>query len=266
MITAEQKAHWEAFGFLVLRRLFSEAEIEGLSNQYEAIMRDDREGRPFKGERQSVHPFVEERADLIDLLEDDRIYKTVEELLGPGFAWVASDGNYYVGDTPWHADGLRHAIDPKLTDWHYPMIKVAFYLDPVTKDKGCLRIIPGSHRSDYAQRLEAVSDRTDESDFKPFGVSPADLPGFPLETEPGDVVFFNQDLHHGSFGGNGRRMFSMSFVTNPTSDEHVAFLRRAYDATRLVLRPHVSLVNSGRPRITGMVTRLLELGFETKRG
>ena len=266
MITEEQKAHWETFGFLILKQLFSEPEIEGLSNQYEAIMRDDREGRRFKGERQSVHPFVEERPALIDLLEDDRIYETVEALLGPGFVWVASDGNYYVGDTPWHADGLRHAIDPNVTDWRYPIIKIAFYLDPVTKDTGCLRIIPGSHESEYAERLEAVSDRTDDPEFMPFGVLPAQVPGFPLETEPGDVVFFNQDLHHGSFGGVGRRMFSMSFATNPTSDEHVAFLQRAYDATKLALRPHVSLVNSDRPRITGMVTRLLEIGFDTKGG
>ena len=266
MLTPGQIAHFETFGFLMLRKLFSETEMEGLSSQYEDIMRDDREGRPFKGERQSIHPFVEIRAHLIELIDDDRIYRTVEELLGPGFVWVASDGNYYVGDTAWHADGLRHAIDLKQTDWHYPMIKVAFYLDPVTKDTGCLRIIPGSHDSEYAQRLEATEKRTVDPGFVPFGVLPSQVPAFPLETEPGDVVFFNQDLHHGSFGGVGRRMFSMSFVTNPTTAEHVAYLQRAYDATKLALRPHVSLVNSDRPRIRGMVTRLLEIGFDTKGG
>lgn len=266
MVTPGQKTQFETFGFLTIRKLFSETEMDRLSSQYEDIMRDDREGQPFKGERQSVHPFVEARPSLIELIDDERIYETVEGLLGQGFLWVASDGNYYVGDTPWHADGLRHAIDPKLEDWHYPMIKVAFYLDPVAKDTGCLRIIPGSHKSEYAERLKATADRSDDPSFVPFGVEPAEVPAFPLETEPGDVLFFNQDLHHGSFGGVVRRMFSTSFVTNPTSEEHIAFLKRAHDATKLTLRPHVSLVNSDRPRIRGMVTRLLELGFETKGG
>ena len=264
MLTPEQIAHFNIFGFLTRRNLFSDNEMEMLSDQYEDIMREDRDDLPSKGERQSVHPFAETSPSLIKLVEDDRIYETVEDLLGPGFLWVGSDGNYYVGDTPWHADGLRHAIDPKLTDWYYPMIKVAFYLDPVTKHTGCLRIIPGSHKSEFCKRLEVTSIRTDDAGFMPFGVLPADVPGFPLETKPGDVVFFNQDLHHGSFGGTGRRMFSMSFVTKPTSDEHVAYLRRAYEATNITLRSHVSLVNSDRARIRGMVATLIELGFDTK--
>ena len=263
-LTQLQHNHFDTFGFLILRKLFSEAETEGLIGQYEDIMLEDREGRPFKGERQSVQPFAERRPELTAVIEDDRIYETVEELLGPDFAWVGSDGNYYVGDTPWHADGLRHAIDTTLPDWHYPIIKVAFYLDPVSKDTGCLRIIPGSHKAAYADRLEVTSERDEEPGFTPFGVSPADVPGFSLETEPGDVVIFNQDAHHGSFGGVGRRMFAMSFVTNPTTEEHVGYLRRAYGATKRTLRPHQTLVDSDRPRIRRMVAKLLELGFDTQ--
>ena len=30
MITADQKAHWDAFGFLMLRQLFSSEEVESL--------------------------------------------------------------------------------------------------------------------------------------------------------------------------------------------------------------------------------------------
>jgi len=264
LLTTGQVAHFETFGFLVLRKLFSEAEMEGLISQYEDIMLADRAGRPFRGERQSVQPFVENSPVLTAVIEDDRIYETVKELLGPDFAWVGSDGNYYVGDTLWHADGLRHAIDTTLPDWHYPIIKVAFYLDPVSKDTGCLRIIPGSHKAGYADRLEVTSEREDDPDFTPFGVSPADVPGFALETEPGDVAIFNQDAYHGSFGGVGRRMFAMSFVTNPTTPEHVGYLRRAYGATNRTLRPHQTLVDSDRPRLRRMVSKLLELGFHTQ--
>ena len=266
MLTAQQKAHFETFGFLVLRQLFSAAETEKLTGEYEGIMHEDRGGRPFKGERQSVQPFVEKRGRLLELAKDNRVYNTVEDLLGPGFVWVGCVGNYYVGDTPWHADGLRSNIDPDLSDWYYPIVKVGFYLDPVAKDTGCLRVIPGSHKSAYADGLEPLSERNSDTEYLPFGVSPAEVPGFPLETEPGDVFFFNEDIHHGSFGGIGRRMFAISFITRPSTDEHAAFLRRAHASTRWTLRPHEALVNSENPRLRGMVEPLLELGFETQKG
>ena len=261
MLTPEQKAHWGTFGFLVLRQLFTPDETEKLAGEYKEIMDADRDGRPFKGERQSVQPFVETSSGLLELAADDRMYKTVEDLLGPGFAWVGSDGNYYVGDTPWHADGLRDNIDRDLSDWYYPVMKVAFYLDPVAKDTGCLRVIPGSHKSAYADDLEPLSGRNPDPGYQPYGVPPAEIPAFPLETEPGDVVFFDSDLHHGSFGGIGRRMFAISLVPRPSSDEHVAFLRRAHAATKRTLRPHEALVNSDNPRLRGMVEPLVELGF-----
>ena len=258
MLTAQRKAHFETFGFLVLRQLFSAAETEKLTGEYEGIMHEDRGGRPFKGERQSVQPFVEKRGRLLDLAKDDRVYNTVEDLLGPGFVWVGCVGNYYVGDTPWHADGLRSNIDPDLSDWYYPIVKVGFYLDPVAKDTGCLRVIPGSHKSAYADGLEPLSERNSDTEYLPFGVSPAEVPGFPLETEPGDVVFFNEDIHHGSFGGIGRRMFAISFITRPSTDEHAAFLRRAHASTKWTLRPHEALVNSENPRLRGMVDSLVK--------
>ena len=52
----------------------------------------------------------------------------------------------------------------------------------------------------------------DESPEIPFGVDGSKLPGFPLESQPGDVVFFNQRLWHSSFGGKtGRRTFILNY-------------------------------------------------------
>ena len=94
MLTSGQVAHFETFGFLVLRQHFTAAETGKIVGQYEAVMHEDRDGRPFNGERQSVQPFVEMRSCLMELAEDDRVYRTVEDLLGSGFTWVASRGNY----------------------------------------------------------------------------------------------------------------------------------------------------------------------------
>jgi ectoine hydroxylase-related dioxygenase (phytanoyl-CoA dioxygenase family) len=262
MITEGQKAHFEAFGFVVMRGLFSPEEMEEIGEEFDGITAEERDGRPYGGEQQSIQPFIETRPRLLSLVADDRIYETTEDLLGPGFVWVGSDGNHYVYDTPWHADGLRNAIDPGLPDWHYPIIKIGFYLDPLRKDTGCLRVIPGSHRPAFGDLLGPTSERGDHPDARPFGVAPAEVPSHAIETDPGDVVFFNQDIHHGSFGGPaGRRMFAISFATEPTTDEHVAFLRRAHDQTKRTLRPHVALTGSDDPRIRGVVAKLVELGF-----
>ena len=46
----------------------------------------------------------------------------------------------------------------------------------------------------------------EDPDAKPFGVDGADLPGFPLESNPGDVLFFNRNLCHAMYNGfAGRR-------------------------------------------------------------
>ena len=61
---------------------------------------------------------------------------------------MGSDGNYYVGDTAWHPDGLGEYL--------YGRIKVSFYLDGVQADTGCLRVIPGSHRQQLHEALRPL--------------------------------------------------------------------------------------------------------------
>ena len=94
-------------------------------------------------------PFIDQHEYLCGLLDDPRIEGIGSALLGDDFNYTGSDGNYYVGDTRWHSDGYR--------DKKYVSLKMAFYLDPVTRDTGCLRVVPGSHRfgDAFAEALEA---------------------------------------------------------------------------------------------------------------
>ena len=78
--------------------------------------------------------------------------------------------------------------------------KIAFYLDPVTRDSGCLRVIPGSHKPEHFVRANTIHPAHAMEDF---GVAPRDFPGnMPLESNPGDLVIFNHDLYHAAFGGS----------------------------------------------------------------
>ena len=262
MLTSEQLEHFRTFGFIVLRQGFSPEEMELFSSMFDEMLAEDRQGKPFPGKkRQALFGFIEKRAALRKLAEDDRIYEAIEQYLGPGFAWIGSAGNLYVDDTGWHPDG---------SEMNYLRIKVVFYLDSVAKDTGCLRVIPGSHKPPLHDDLNPLKDQRADASLSPFSISPRDVPCFPLESEPGDVVFFDQNLWHASFGGRtGRRMFTLNFGAKPTEDEHFAYLQRGYENNKVFAKEmqatprdrfhEDSFLYSDRPRIQGMVKPILEL-------
>jgi len=146
---------------------------------------------------------------LLDLLEDDRIYGVVEGLLGPDFVYWPSDANYYVGNTEWRPD--RHALLPD-----HQIIKVAFYLDSVGQDSGCPQVIPGSQREPMRTSVFELFHRIERPPFYPFAQAGDQMPSYPLVSEPGDMIGFNQRLWHAACGGGPqRRMCTLSISTRP---------------------------------------------------
>ena len=256
MLTTEQVAHFETFGFLVLRNILSSEEMTDIGRDFDEVMAEERCGVPFSGEEtQSVLWFVEHRPSLYRLAEDDRIYNAIEQLLGPEFLWVVSDANLYVGDTQWHGgEGNPAPLEH---------VKVVIYLDPLTSDTGCLRVIPGSHIPEYQQQLKMLREQFEDPDKRPFGLRGVEVPAYPLDTMPGDVVFISEGgIWHGAFEGSpGRRQFTLIYYENPKTDEQVQYLRDFHQRTIAMFHPHETFLNSERPRIRGMVQRYVELGL-----
>ena len=58
-----------------------------------------------------------------------------------------------------------------------------------------------------------------------FGVDDRDMPCAVLETDPGDVIVFDQKIKHATFGGGKRRMFWMIFGARCHDEEDFAKLR-----------------------------------------
>ena len=84
MLTQQQVNHFETFGFIVWQEAFPPDEIASISQQFDDVLSEDRHGRDFEGDkRQGVLGFLEQREGLRRLVEDDRIYTSVEQLLGP---------------------------------------------------------------------------------------------------------------------------------------------------------------------------------------
>ena len=77
-------------------------------------------------------------------------------------------------------------------------------------------------------------------------------------------MVFTEDVLHSSFGGKaGRHQHVVSFMANPRSHEEVDYVKGLYSKLRYGLHPAESYVNSDNPRIRGMVSKLVEWGFET---
>ena len=257
MLTAEQKAHWETFGFLMLPQLFTSEEVSLMRGEAINLLDEARDSQPFEGaESQTVMPFFERRPSLIGLLEDDRIYETVEDLLGPGFILVLTEAHLSVGDTQWHGGSRTRGV--------LPNVKMGIYLESVTRDNGCLRVIPGSHRSPLFESLASLKPQFDDPSTTPLGVVGPDVPSVALESEPGDLVVFLEEVCHAAFGGRiGRPRIALNFDAAPSTDARIENIRTEYAKTVYMYRPAKSLLESDRPRLRSMVTPLVDLGFET---
>ena len=256
LLTPGQLQHMHAFGYLVLRGLLTAPEAGRLQREAAEIMAA--EGVDHPGGR-SLQPFFERGPFLSQLPADDRIHGLGEDLLGPDFFLDGTEGNLHAGDTPWHGgDGSTSQVLPE--------IKIAFYPQAHTRETGCLRVIPGSHRIGERDPFAQLRKRRDDSGFRPFGVHPEEVPCVPLETEPGDVVVFHEDVVHAAFGGGpGRHQHAVNFAAHPRTGEQFELVRELYARHRFGFHPSESYINSDNPRLRRMVAFLVEMGFETSR-
>ena len=147
IIKNNQKAYFDTFGFLFLKNLFTQNEIIRMASASEEIFELNED--VDKNGAQQIVPFIERSTELTRFILDPRIYQVVTNLLGEDFLWVASEGNLTTKTYhEWHPDrtGTQNQIE-------FKRLKVMFYLNPVTKDTGCLRIIPGSHHYYFHKEL-----------------------------------------------------------------------------------------------------------------
>lgn len=202
-MTPEQRGFFETFGYIGLPGLLKD-NIDEIIDAFEEIWASNGGGHAGKAHegtaRSCIAQFLDHHPRLCALLDDPRILSIAQTLCGDDFNYMGSDGNYYVGDTGWHSDG-----------WHPELrhIKIAFYLDPLTKDTGCLRVIPGSHRigEGYTEDLQSSLRHSREK----WDLTGPEIPCIALETTPGDVLVFNHNTKHAAFGGGTRRrMFTMN--------------------------------------------------------
>ena len=204
-LTEQQLSFFRTFGYLSFPGLMTDR-IEEIQSEFEAVWAmhgGGHNGKPHDEKARScIVPFIDQSEVLCTLLDDPRILGIAYSILGDDFNYTGSDGNFYVGETRWHSDGARKPEEPMY-------IKIAFYLDRLTRDTGALRVIPGSHLvgDGYADALSNHIGNSQEQ----WGLRGRDIPAAVLETKPGDLVMFNHNTKHAAFGGGvRRRMFTIN--------------------------------------------------------
>lgn len=214
----------DVFGYLVFPGLLNDR-IDRITEEFERTFADHgggHNGKPHDGTARScILPFIDQTEYLSSLIDDPRVDGIFTSLLGDDYNYLGSDGNFYVGDTNWHSDtdwtGKMRGAPPRV------FYKMALYLDPVTASSGALRVIPGSQRygDHYAEDLQAMLRQAPEK----LGIPGSAVPAVSLDSNPGDVVVFNQNTKHSAWGGsNRRRMFTIN-CTRRYADEEIPLLR-----------------------------------------
>ena len=124
-------------------------------------------------------------------------------------------------------------------------------------------MIPGSHKAASPDLLAPLRTDSEHPEFRPFGVLPSEIPCYIFESQPGDVMVFTESVLHAAFGGkSGRHQHAISFFANPRTQDEVDLIRRMYERATYSYRPSASYIDSDRPRIRRMVSKLVEWGFE----
>jgi len=211
-LTPEQVRFFRTFGFICVRGLFAD-DIGTITDGFDEVFRtvqpnESRRAVHYDDLRLDISPqFVERSPKLTWIKSDPRLTGVLTSLLGPDYEDNDSDGNIFSCDTGWHSDVFGANLAERL------YIKVYFYLDPLRQDNGCLRVIPGTNSlvNPFASSLRNLFWEID-GPGEAFGLDDREIPNWPIETTPGDVVFGDFRTLHAAFdGGPRRRLFTINF-------------------------------------------------------
>ncbi|MCO1655269.1 phytanoyl-CoA dioxygenase family protein [Pseudonocardia humida] len=229
------RAHYRAFGFVVLRGALAPAELDALTRESDRAIRDatgenhlvDDGGGGMAGH---YVPATGERTPVSAALVR-RFAPVLEELTGVPLLPAVVQHNLLFDMAGWHTD-TGHAV---------PGAKAVAYLEEVDEGTGALRVLPGSHRLDERVVRDLLQGGVFRGDT--WQAATAAVPAHAIASRPGDVIVFDEHIWHASVGGRNRHQWSAGFVLDPQCPEEelavrnclasqfVAGMRLDYDPT-----------------------------------
>jgi hypothetical protein len=195
VMNVEECLHFRTFGFVVLRAAFDAA---ALAREIDEALGTSAHPAAHASVGAATIAFAyvpmmtsRSRSSLALL---DRLEPVASALLDGPVLPTRAKGVRYAGETPWHTD----SDDPSIVS-----VGFAAYLEPLRADSGALRVLPGSHRQAFGDELRRAGA---------VGSPARALPAHVIETDPGDVIAFDERLFHASAGGSVRRQWRADYV------------------------------------------------------
>jgi hypothetical protein len=214
ILTQEGLRQYREDGFTVVRGLFGYDEVDRLRAEFAALhaagpVPGHFEPRPG-ADPLHVYPRVMQPHEVSPLarqvLLDARLRGVLETLLGEEV--LAAQSMFYfkppgARGQALHQDNFYLRVEPGTC--------VAAWLacDVIDRDNGGLEVVPGTHRMELFCPEEADAEL---SFAREYVAPPAGLTAVPVDMAPGDVLFFNGSLVHGSQPNRTADRFRRSFI------------------------------------------------------
>ena len=195
-------AAYERDGFLVVKGLFSPAELAPLEDAYDADPSVNSSLYGMVDLEGKGHPFctwTDLGDDMVGMIPRmARMVRATESLLGePCYHWhskfsIKTKGcearvDWHQDYTSWYNEGL---LFPHL-------LTIGIAIKPVTRANGCVQFIPGSHKMGRIGMISVVNP-TNEDLFRRIDKAKQELGVVHAEMDVGDAVFFHANTLHGS--------------------------------------------------------------------
>ena len=203
-------------GYFIAPGLFDPDEARFLSNHYTQL----REGGTYPGDFAGI-----------DLASDDPLKRfprmihmhrwdktSLDWLVDPR---IAVHLTALMGREPYAVQTMLYFKPPKARgqalhqDQYYLRVQpgtcVAAWLalDPCDEENGCLQVVPGSHDWPLLCTVKADTHQSFTDVTVPI---PAGTPTLPMLMQPGDVLFFNGQVVHGSLPNQSETRFRRSLI------------------------------------------------------
>jgi ectoine hydroxylase-related dioxygenase (phytanoyl-CoA dioxygenase family) len=233
-LTEQEKQSFERDGFVVVRNLYSDAEINKLSNAIdELVCRSNEIGNHMcyfedsliaPGERilSRIEKFVDYQPELRALVYEDKMLCRVNELLSEDAILFKEKINFKLPG----ADGFKahQDIQPGWDDYCKYFISVLVAIDDSNEENGCLELASGHHqRGLIGERWKPLTDEQ---------LDGVEFVKYPMR--PGDVAFFDCFVPHQSkpnFTDKQRRNLYLTYNCKSEGDKRESYFadkRKSY--------------------------------------
>jgi len=182
---------YEREGYTVFRQVLDADLIAETSAHVEWLQRKYPHLRP----EHLGHTLMKDDPFWVRLVSDDRLLDIAELFVGGNIALFAS---HYISKPPsdgqpvlWHQDGSYWPLEPM------DVVTLWLAVDESTPENGCMRVIPGTHRT----ALQPLQRRTDVPNVLSSGMDPSlvdESKAVDVVLAAGDVSVHHPALIHGS--------------------------------------------------------------------